>query len=156
MTNSATARLPSGLPAEITRSLVSLWTRYAGKAPTTARTQIRGNVVTCMLVDTVGDYNRSMAAPQTGDTVPGAGELTPSAYKREAVAAVVRLTRQRVTSFISSHDQDTDVATEVFILEPSLGRGAPTLADRRSGRRAPGIPRRRSSVLSDERRGIDS
>jgi uncharacterized protein YbcI len=153
MTNSATTRLPNGLPAEITSSLVSLWTHYAGKAPATARTEIRGNVVTCMLVDAVGDYDRSMAAAQTRDTIRGAGELTQSGYKREAVAAVVRLTRQRVASFISSHDRDTDVATEVFTLEPSLGRGAPALADRRSGRRVPGIPipSRRSSGGPAER-----
>jgi hypothetical protein len=127
------ARLPSGLPGELTKSIVSLWTQYAGKAPTNARTEIRGNVVTCMLVDAVGDYNKSMAARQTGDTVRGVGKLTPAAYKREAIAAVVRLTRQRVASFVSSHDRDTDVATEVFTLEPSFNRGAPPLADRRWG-----------------------
>jgi uncharacterized protein YbcI len=120
---STTARLPNGLPAELTKALVSLWTEYAGKPPTNARTEIRGNVVTCVLVDAVGDYNRSMIAPQTRDTVRGVGKLTPAAYKREAVAAVVRLTRQRVASFVSSHDRDTDVATEVFTLEPSLNRG---------------------------------
>ncbi len=129
----ATARLPSGLPAELTKSLVSLWTQYAGKEPTDARTEIRGNVVTCVLVDAVGDYNRSMGAQQTGDTVRGVGKLTPAAYKRDAIAAVVRLTRQRVASFVSSHDRDTDVATEVFTLEPSFNRGAPSLADRRMG-----------------------
>jgi Na+-translocating membrane potential-generating system (MpsC) len=134
MSGSATARAPTGLPDEITRSLVSLWTRYAGTAPTTARTEIRGNVVTCMLVDAVGDYNRSMVvAPQSHDTVQGVGKLTPAGYKREAIAAVVRVTRQRVVSFVSSHDRDTDVATEIFTLEPSLGRGAPALADRRFG-----------------------
>jgi uncharacterized protein YbcI len=127
----ATARLPGELTAELTKSLVSLWTQYAGKAPTDARTEIRGNVVTCVLVDAVGDYNRSMAAQQPGDTVRGVGKLTPAAYKRDAVEAVVRLTRQRVASFVSSHDRDTDVATEVFTLEPSLNRGAPALADRR-------------------------
>ena len=124
------ARLPSGLPAELTKSLVSLWTRYAGSAPTDARTEVRGNVVTCMLIGAVGDYNRRMSARGAPDT---AGQLTPAAYKREAVAAVVRLTRQRVASFVSSHDRDTDVATEVFTLEPSLNRGAPELADRRFG-----------------------
>ena len=72
-----------------------------------------------------------MIAPQTGDTVGGVGKLTSAAYKRDAVAAVVRLTRQRVASFMSSHDRDTDVATEVFTLEPSFGRGAPR-AERRS------------------------
>jgi hypothetical protein len=132
---SATARLPNGLPAEITKSLVSLWTQYAGRAPQgNARTEIRGNVVTCVLVDAVGDYNRSMVARQTRDTVQGVGKLTPAAYRREAVAAVVRLTRQRVASFVSSHDRDTDIATEVFKLEPSFNRGAPALADRRPGK----------------------
>jgi hypothetical protein len=123
----------NGLPAEVTGALVSLWTQYAGKPPSRARTEIRGNVVTCVLADAVGDYNRSIITPQTGDTAGGVGKLTPAGYKRDAVAAVVRLTRQRVTSFISSHDRDTDVATEVFTLEPSFNRGAPSLADRRMG-----------------------
>jgi hypothetical protein len=122
-----------GLPAELTKALVSLWTLYAGKAPSRARTEIRGNVVTCMLVDAVRDFNQSTVAPQTGGTVQGVAKLTPAAYKRDAVAAVVRLTRQRVASFVSSHDRDTDVATEVFTLEPSLSRGAPPSAKRRSG-----------------------
>ena len=78
------ALLPNGLAAEVTRSLVSLWTQYAGKPPSKARTEIRGNVVTCVLVDAVGNYNRSAIAPQTGDTVRGVGKLTPAAYKREA------------------------------------------------------------------------
>jgi uncharacterized protein YbcI len=129
----ATAQLPNGLPAELTKSLASLWTQYAGKPPTNARTEIRGNVVTCVLVDAVGDYNRGMIASQSRDTVRGVGKLTAAAYRREAVAAVVRLTRQRVASFVSSHDRDTDVATEVFTLEPSFKRGAPRLADRRLG-----------------------
>jgi hypothetical protein len=61
-----------------------------------------------VLADGVGDYDRSMIAAQSRDTLGGVGKLTPAAYKREAVAAVVRLTRQRVASFASSHDRDTD------------------------------------------------
>jgi len=121
----AVARSPNGLPAQLTEALASLWTQYAGRRPVNARTDIRGNVVTCVLVDAVGDFNQSMVAPQAGDTVRGVGKLTPATYKREAVAAVVKLTHQRVVSFVSSHDRDTDVATEVFTLEPSLSRGAP-------------------------------
>jgi hypothetical protein len=139
------ARRANGLPTEITRSLVSLWAHYAGKPPTNARTEIRGNVVTCVLVEAVGDFNESMIASQTRDAAPGTGKLTPAAYKRDARAAVVRLTRQRVTSFISSHDRDTDVATEVFTLEPSLGRGAPAIARRRLGQNLPPHSTRRPS-----------
>jgi len=116
---------PPRLSAEVSRSLISLWTRYAGTAPTDARTEIRGNVVTCVLADGVGDFNRAMIAPQVGDTPLGVGKLTAATYKREAVAVVTRLSRQRVASFVSSHDCDTDVATEIFTLEPSFGRGSP-------------------------------
>jgi uncharacterized protein YbcI len=124
-TTPAAARLPNGVPTELTRALVSLWTEYAGKRPTNARTDIRGNVVTTVLVDAVGDFDHSMIASRARDTIRGVGKLTSAAYKREAVAAVARLTRQRVVSFVSSHDRDTDVATEVFTLEPSLSRGSP-------------------------------
>jgi hypothetical protein len=127
-----TIRSPEGLPAEITKSLVSLWTQYAGNSPTRAQTEIRGNVVTCVLVDAVRDFNLSMIAPQGGDTVRGVGKLTPAGYKRDAIAAVVGATKQRVASFLSSHDRDTDMATEVFTLEPSFRRGAPRF-DRRAG-----------------------
>jgi hypothetical protein len=76
MTASPGARRANGLPTEITRSLVSLWAQYAGKPPTNARTEIRGNIVTCVLVDAVGDFNQSMVASQTRDAVLGTGKLT--------------------------------------------------------------------------------
>jgi hypothetical protein len=103
------------------------------------------HVVTCVLADVVGDFNQSMIPSQTRDPVAGTGKLTAAAYKRDARAAVVRLTRQRVASFTSSHDRDTDAATEVFTLEPSLGRGAPALARRRLGQDLPPISTRRPS-----------
>jgi uncharacterized protein YbcI len=125
MTDSRRNRLPASLSARISRAVGSLWTEYADKRPSEIRTDIRGNVVTCQLIDAVGTFNGSMNAPQTDDSVRRVGQLTPADYKRDAVAAVARLTRQRVSSFVSSHDRDTDVATEVFSLEPSLQKGRP-------------------------------
>jgi uncharacterized protein YbcI len=142
MTDPRRTRLPASLSARVSRALGSLWTEYADKRPSEVRTQIRGNIVTCTLIDAVGVFNRSMVAPQTHDTVRGVGTLTRAGYRRDAVAAVVRLTRQRVTSFVSSHDQDTDVATEVFTLEPSLQKGHP------KGGRPKGRPHSRASVSS--------
>jgi uncharacterized protein YbcI len=130
MRDSTTARLPNAVPAQIAEALASLWTKYAGKRPRSARVDVRGNVVTCTLVDAVADFERSVIPPQSHDPVRGVGKLTHEGYRREAVAAIVRLTRQRVLSFMSSHDWETDVATEIFTLEPSLSRGAPR-AERR-------------------------
>lgn len=76
----------------------SLWTRHPGKRPTNGRTEVRGNVVAYVLADAAGDLNKSMIPPQSSDTVPGVGKLTLGDYKREAIAAMVGLTRQWVTS----------------------------------------------------------
>jgi hypothetical protein len=59
------------------------------------------------------------------------------------------VTRQRVASFVSSHDRDTDVATEVFTLEPSLRRGAPALGERRVGQASRLPPPRPPRVLAE-------
>lgn len=119
------ARPPIGLSAKISGALGSLWSQYAGERPREIRTEIRRDVVTCQLFDAVGAFNRNVIDPQAGGAGRGVGRLTRATYKRDAVAAVVGLTRQRVTSLVSSHDRDTDVATEVFTLEPSLQKGRP-------------------------------
>jgi hypothetical protein len=125
MIDPRTGRAPPGLPTEITDAFVSLWTDYAGTPPTDARTEVHGNVVTCVLVDAVAAFDERIGASQADDSIADAEKLTPADYKSDAVAAIVRLTRQRVSSFLSSHDGDTDVATEIFTLEPSLSRGRP-------------------------------
>jgi hypothetical protein len=115
----------ASLSSRISLAFRALWTEYADEPPSKVRTEINGNVVTCRLIDSVGAFNRAMVAPRTRDPIRGTAKLTSAGYKRDAVAAIVRLTQQRVASLISSHDQDTDVATEVFTLEPSLQMGRP-------------------------------
>ncbi len=122
MTGTGRNKLPASLSDRISGAFGSIWTQYAKERPSAVRTEIRGNVITCRLIDAVGVFNRRMIDPVT-DAAGGAGKLSLVDYKRDAVAAVVGLTRQRVTSFVSSHDPDTDVATEVFTLEPSLRQG---------------------------------
>jgi hypothetical protein len=118
MADPRTAGPSTVMPAEITRSFTSLWTRYAGVEPSDVRTELRGDVVTCVLVDAVDAFDRGTTAPRPRDVTQGQASPTLAGYKLEAVDTVVRLTRQRVTSFVSSHDRDTDVATEIFTLEP--------------------------------------
>lgn len=117
------------MTGDITRSFTSLWTRYSGVQPSDVRTELRGDVVTCVLVNAVEAFESRTTDPRSGDVTPGTADLTLAGYKLEAVEAVVRLTRQRVVSFLSSHDRDTNVATEIFTLEPPPRiRGRPSRA----------------------------
>jgi hypothetical protein len=106
------------MTGEITRSFTTLWARYAGVPPSDVRTELRGDVVTCVLVNAVEAFESRTTDPRSRDATRGKSELTLVGYKLEAVETVVRLTRQRVASFLSSHDRDTNVATEIFTLEP--------------------------------------
>jgi len=132
MTELRIARAAHGLSAEITQAFVSLWTRYAGRRPAEARTEVRGNVVTCVMVDAAGTGGERTGASSADTLDPRPERPSRRAYRREAVAAIVRLTRQRVASFVSRYDPETDVETEVFTLEPSLNRGNPRLPGRES------------------------
>jgi uncharacterized protein YbcI len=112
----------TGLPAELSGSLASVWKQYTGERPTDTETQIRGNRVRCVLKDAVGMLDDSLAGEaKEGD---GGRQLTESSFRRDSIAAVRRVARRRVVAFISDHDTETDVATEVFLLEASPYRRA--------------------------------
>jgi hypothetical protein len=127
------APLTPTLSADVTEALVALWLEYAGVSPTDAHTHINGNTVTCVMVDGVSDFNLATDRTLEGYKPQGVAS-TLADYKLEAVSEVTRVTHQRVTSFLSSHDPDTDVATETFTLEASLGRGAPPAPSPTRGR----------------------
>jgi hypothetical protein len=113
MTDTVTTLPEDALQTEITDALVAVWARHCGKHPTAARTEIRDNIVICVLVD----CDAALFDSEAADAVAGASSVASAVYKSEAAATVAALTGRRVTSFISSHDADTDVATETFTLE---------------------------------------
>jgi uncharacterized protein YbcI len=120
MSEHATAAPADELRTEITDALVAIWARYAGEPPTAARTEIRDNVVTCVLIDAVSHYDAGLIQAQKQNPPSWASNRRDAAYKSEAAATVAGLMGRRVTSFISSHDRDTNAATEIFTLERRL------------------------------------
>jgi uncharacterized protein YbcI len=120
MVDHVTAAPEDALRAEITDALVAIWVRYAGTPPATARTAIRDNVVTCVLIDGVSDFDSGLVASDEESAGSSDSRLTDATYKSEAAATVAGLMGRPVTSLISSHDLDTNAATETFTLERRL------------------------------------
>ena len=107
------------LPSEVSRSLTSVWNQYAGERPAGAATEIRGNRVRCVLSDGVRTLNERFTAAEAEDdpcTESGRPQ-TRAAFRNDAIAAVGRVTGRRVVAFVSNHDSERDVATEVFLLD---------------------------------------
>jgi hypothetical protein len=112
LTEHEDARGGASSSTRISEELKLVWDGYARTPSTTVQTEIQGDVVTCRLTDAVGSFNSAMAGPGSYLRRP-----TLDSYRRDAIAAVVGVTRQRVTTLVSDHDLATDVATEVFTLE---------------------------------------
>ena len=112
MTEQEDARGGASSSTRIGEELKRVWDGYARTPSTSVQIEIQGDVVTCRLTGAVESFNSAMAFPGSYLTRP-----TLDSYRRDAIAAVVSVTRQRVTGLVSDHNLATDVATEVFTLE---------------------------------------
>jgi uncharacterized protein YbcI len=102
---------------EISSSLASLWNNYSGSRPSEVSTTIRDSKVRCRLSGGVDAFDEALDLASKRDLATGERRLTMYTFRREAMEAVSRITHRRVLAFVSNHDQDKNVATEVFIIE---------------------------------------
>ena len=112
-----TESAPPTMSTEVSRSIATVWKRYAASRPADAHTEISGRVVRCTITDAVEDFENGMAERLAAE---GEGARDMTSYRREASAAVAKATGRRVMAFVSDHDSKTDVATEIFVLDSSL------------------------------------
>ena len=106
-----------GLPAEVSRSLESVWARHAGASPQEVETVIRADTVICTIRGGTVEFSEGMVDPRSflGEKAKAAAEA--STYKSDALAAVEEATGRPVRFFASRSDSAADVATEIFTLE---------------------------------------
>lgn len=105
------------IPDEITGSMAAVWKRYTSKRPESGTTEIKGNVVRCVMPASAQDFADSMKTPpeENNDDRDPASRLL--SYRRDAALVVSRTTHCRVLAQMSEHDAETDTATEIFVLD---------------------------------------
>ena len=130
----------TGLQAAINDSMAVVWRRYIGRRPTDVSTVVSGSRVECVLGDVVEQFAQNIDGGSGGETIDGGSDgetadvaevLTTTRYRRDAAAAVAKLTRRRVVAVISKHNESTDAATEIFILDAPARQQAPRRPDSR-------------------------
>jgi uncharacterized protein YbcI len=108
----ATEEKTQSLPEEIASAVAAVWTRHAAKRPTKLTVEIHGDRVTCVIPNSVNDFERG---PEEGQAADLANRQVT--YRREAGAAVAKTLGCRVLAVMSERDATTDAATEVFVLD---------------------------------------
>jgi uncharacterized protein YbcI len=105
--------------AAISNAIVGLLSEYTGRGPTRARTTMSGNLVVCVLEDTLTKGERSLVRNGRSALVLTTRRAFQDTMRDDIVAAVERITDRKAAAFMSDNHIDPDYAVEVVILEPA-------------------------------------
>jgi uncharacterized protein YbcI len=104
--------------AAISNDVVRVLHARTGRGPTFAKTTVAGDLVVCMLADTLTVGERTLVEDGHPHAVLETRRLYQQAMRADLTAAVERHTGRRVIAFMSDNHIDPDTAIEAFILEP--------------------------------------
>ncbi len=120
---------PGAQASEISREMVKLMRRTAGRGPTKARTTIARDHVLVVFQETLTDGERVLVANGFTDRVQEVRSAYQSVLRDEAVAMVERVLGRRVIGFMSNNHFDPDLAAELFVLAPDEPLGESVLTE---------------------------
>jgi uncharacterized protein YbcI len=89
-----------------------------GRGPTRARTTISGDLVVCVLEDTLTVGERTLVKAGQGQTVLDVRKRYQAAMRGDLTGMVEAHTGRKVIAFMSDNHIDPDAAIEAFVLEP--------------------------------------
>ena len=108
----------------ISNDVVRVLYAQTGRRPARARTTITGDLVVCLLYDTLTVAERTLVDAGHTQAVLDTRKLYQQAMRPALSAAVETHTGRRVVAFMSDNNIDPDTAIEAFILESEPGETA--------------------------------
>jgi uncharacterized protein YbcI len=120
-------RTQGEVAAHISREMVQLMRKTAGRGPTRARTTIGRDHVLVLFRETLTHGEQVLVDHGLENRVLGVRDGYQAVFQEEARAMIERVLGRRVVGFMSSNHFDPDLAAEVFVLEdtPDESRASP-------------------------------
>ena len=109
------------ITAAISNEIVSVLHEQTGRGPAFAKTTISGDLVVCVLADTLTVGERTLVDSGHAESVLDTRKLYQQAMRTALTNAVETHTGRKVIAFMSDNHIDPDTAIEAFILEPRAG-----------------------------------
>ena len=114
------------LQMAISNRMVLLYKEMFGRGPTKARTHFAGpDTILCTLEDSLTAAERSLVALGEHQRLRDVRMFFQHATENDFRAAVETITGRKVRAFVSGIDNEHDVASEVFYLEPEAEPSIP-------------------------------
>src|SRR3954463_16006280 len=107
------------LLASISRRIVQLLARHAGKGPTKCKTHWAGpDTLVVVLGGGYTEAERTLYERGRAEDVRAYRTAIQDALSEDMTTEVEELTARRVVAFMSTSHQDPDLLVEIFVLEP--------------------------------------
>jgi uncharacterized protein YbcI len=105
----------------INNLVVGVFSQQTGRGPTKARSFLTGDLVICLVEETLTRGERSLAAAGRAETVLQMRSDFQEAMREELVVGIEELTGRTVAAFLASNSIEPDMASEVFVLDGHSG-----------------------------------
>jgi uncharacterized protein YbcI len=104
----------------VSNLLVGIYANHVGRGPTKARSYFNGDIVVCLMEDTMTTAEKTLVASGRGEKVAEIRAALRETMREEMVGGVERLTGRRVVALNSAGNLDPDVMSDLFLLgEPT-------------------------------------
>lgn len=107
------------LNAALANELGKLIADFTGRGAQRSRAFVHQDVVVCLFEDTASNAEKNLVASGRSDLVRLTRNALQDAMAPQLIAAVERLTKRTVRSFLSGSDASGGSAIEAFVLEPA-------------------------------------
>jgi uncharacterized protein YbcI len=104
--------------AEISNAVVRATREYTGRGPTRARTVYEGDLISCVLQDTLTQGERTLAAHGRAGLVLSTRREYQAVMRTRLVGDIERISGRKVIAFMSDNHIEPDYAVESFVLAP--------------------------------------
>ncbi|MDO9410896.1 Na-translocating system protein MpsC family protein [Patulibacter sp.] len=119
---------------ELSSAIVRITRDFTGRGPTHSRTVIDREAVFVLLFDSLTRGEQVLVEHGEQEQVLELRRTFQSTMRGSYTAAIERILRREVTSFLSANSVEPDVASEIFL----LGRTLPAEADPATAAAGPG------------------
>jgi len=120
----------------VSNLVVGIYANHVGRGPTKARSYASGDIVVCLMEDTMTRAERTLVESGRGEAVAEVRAALRETMREEMVRGVEELTGRRVLALNSGGNLEPDVISELFLLagpcDSQAGNGGPLIADRPS------------------------
>jgi uncharacterized protein YbcI len=113
--------------AALSNEMVRIYKEQFGRGPTKVRSEYAGpDTLVCLLENTFTPAEKNLQAMGEHQRLREMRMFFQYASEEDFTGAVMRTTGRKVRSFLSGIDTRTDVACELFVLEPESPAAQPT------------------------------